>query len=146
MHLREGCKDNVSIKQTFSARPARHPCGLVPCTTQNLQSLIGFAVVATRIYLPASLFGSHPRPSRLHEHGHKAKHSEAQRGKSFDVLRSQHLTEFFSLVWLLDQERPMSVVHDQTLDINSVHRFGALASLNPPRMLHNLSKAGLQSP
>lgn len=34
--LAKGCKDNVSIKQTFPARPAcvcaRHPCVLVTCT------------------------------------------------------------------------------------------------------------------
>lgn len=81
----------------------------------------------------------------MDEHAHKAESSDAQRGKLFDVLNVQYSAEFFSLVWLLGQERPMSGVHDQTLDIKYVHRFGALASWNPPRRLHNLLKASLQS-
>jgi hypothetical protein len=97
------------------------------------------------MYLPAKLFGSHPRPNSTHEHEHKAQYSDAQRGKSFDGLSVQHPTEFFPLVLLLFPDRPLSGVHDRALDINSVHRFGALASLNPSRRLHNDLEVGPQS-
>jgi hypothetical protein len=141
----DGVKITFQSSKHFQPGPpflnARHPCGLVPCTAYD-PPIVGTSC-CRRYYHPRP-FGSYPSPGCMYRH--EAESSDAQRGKLFDVLNVQYSAEFFSLVWLLGQERPMSGVHDQTLDIKYVHRFGALASLNPPRMLHNLSKAGLQSP
>jgi len=138
-----GVKITFQSSKHFQPGPpflnARHPCGLVPCTAYDPP--IDGTSCCRRYYHPRP-FGSCPSPGCMYQH--EAESSDAQRGKSFDVLRVQHSTELFPLVYFLVLKRPMFGAHDQTLDINPIHRFGALASLNPLRRLHNSLRVGPQ--
>ena len=138
-----GCKDNVSIKQTFPVRPAfdESQAPLLSCACNSLRPanhwynflsflLIQGCLAATRD--PQVCMSMNTRRSTVTP-------NEANR---FDVQDVQHFTEFFALVLFLVLEGHTPGVDDTPLDIKACSPLRRTCFVEPTAKVTQIFRKG----